>query len=992
MSRYPRGSEWRKWDLHIHSTYSQESRAKLSPQKIFEAASENNISVISITDHSNVDGLDEAWNVWSNGTDSNGKKFSDIIIFFPGVELKANAGKRGVHFLAIFPPETQIKGYSQKVDQKFLKESFLSKIGCSDSDIKGYGSGDYKKGLFAAAVDFKQTAELVRELGGVIIVHHGNKDHALENEIAHPHNASPDELLNTLGNQKTDLMRGCVDICELPNWSSYHQKQQKFYLKTFNKPSVVFSDSHESYECPCPTWIKADPTFEGLRQVLNEPNDRISVYNPPAILEHVRKNRPFYIHSISITPKENEKGWFNNNKVPLNQNLVAVIGNKGTGKSALADIISLLGNTKQFDKFSFLGPKKFRDTKTGKAKQFQAEMSWLDSNTSGPMTLEKNPEAGSVERVKYLPQDFINDICTDLSSSQNSKFYKELQSVIFSHLKEHERLNYNSLAELLEQETEETEKRIKSRIDNITRMNDEIVKLQQQLKPEAKLELQNKLCEKKRFVEQILASKPSKPSTKYIRPEKNQKQKALLTALQKLKEREVHLNGLRDSFAKKRVLINGKISTVRKLSERLIWIKEEAQKFRKEVSDLSDSIGINTDELLQIKIDKILLEKKAKEFQANLEGLNKLLGDHETEFSLMWELVPLQKRIQQYQKDLDKPEKEYQNYLQRRKEWKRQFIEAVGQKSNPERDTLRRFQQELSMIEELPQHIEELTKKRKDYTKKIYQLKTKLKEKLCHFHTPVQQFISEHPIAQQEQFPLSFQVSTSEENFSDFFFKYINQGRNGSFCGAESGRQRLADIINQTDFDNEEDVLAFLDNIMSALQEDLRSSSTQKLSIEAQLKKNMTESDFLNNLFSLTYLKPRYNLRWDGKQVDQLSPGERGQLLLIFYLLIDQNQTPIIIDQPEENLDNQTVYKVLVPCIKEAKEKRQVILVTHNPNLAVVCDAEQIIHAQMDKKDKNLIKYTTGAIENPSINQKIVDVLEGTEPAFTVRKSKYQFG
>ncbi|MCI5119885.1 MAG: PHP domain-containing protein [Candidatus Electrothrix sp. AUS4] len=474
MSKYPRGSEWRKWDLHIHSTYSQESRAKLSPKEIFEAASKNNVAVVSITDHSNVDGLDKAWDVWNNGTDSDGKKFSELITFFPGVELKASTGKRGVHFLAIFPPKTSVKGYQQNVDQKFLKESFLAKIGCSESDIKGCGGGNYKNGLFATSVNFEQTAELVRNLGGVIIVHHGNKDHALEQEIAHPHNASSNELLNTLGNQKENLMKGCVDICELPNWSSYHQRQQKFYLQQFNKPSVVFSDSHESYQFPCPTWIKADPTFEGLRQVLNEPSDRISVQNSPEILEHVRRNRPFYIQSISIKPTGYEEGWFNDT-IPLNQNLVAVIGNKGTGKSALADIIGLLGNTKQFQKFSFLDTKKFRDKKTGKAAHFQAEMSWLDSKTSGPMTLEKNPETGSVEQVKYLPQDFINDICTDLSSSQNSQFYKELQNVIFSHLKEHEQQKHDSLAELLEQETEETERRIKSRIDNITQTNYELL-------------------------------------------------------------------------------------------------------------------------------------------------------------------------------------------------------------------------------------------------------------------------------------------------------------------------------------------------------------------------------------------------------------------------------------------------------------------------------------------------------------------------------------
>jgi len=70
MPEYPRGSEWRKWDLHIHSTYSLENRAKLSPSDIFQAAAIEELAVISITDHSNVDGLDEAWDVWENGTDA----------------------------------------------------------------------------------------------------------------------------------------------------------------------------------------------------------------------------------------------------------------------------------------------------------------------------------------------------------------------------------------------------------------------------------------------------------------------------------------------------------------------------------------------------------------------------------------------------------------------------------------------------------------------------------------------------------------------------------------------------------------------------------------------------------------------------------------------------------------------------------------------------------------------------------------------------------
>ena len=79
----------------------------------------------------------------------------------------------------------------------------------------------------------------------------------------------------------------------------------------------------------------------------------------------------------------------------------------------------------------------------------------------------------------------------------------------------------------------------------------------------------------------------------------------------------------------------------------------------------------------------------------------------------------------------------------------------------------------------------------------------------------------------------------------------------------------------------------------------------------------------------------------------------------------------------------------MVPAIKEARERRQIIIVTHNPNLAVVCDADQVIHAHLDKTDGNRVTYTSGALEEPKIAQHIVDVLEGTKPAFDLRDAKY---
>ena len=94
-------------------------------------------------------------------------------------------------------------------------------------------------------------------------------------------------------------------------------------------------------------------------------------------------------------------------------------------------------------------------------------------------------------------------------------------------------------------------------------------------------------------------------------------------------------------------------------------------------------------------------------------------------------------------------------------------------------------------------------------------------------------------------------------------------------------------------------------------------------------------------------------------------------------------------DQPEENLDSQTVYRLLIPVIKEVKKRRQIIMVTHSPNIAVVYDAEQNIHSHIDRPNGNRVAYTLGSIESPAINKYLVDVLEGTRPAFDNRDSKY---
>jgi len=182
--------------------------------------------------------------------------------------------------------------------------------------------------------------------------------------------------------------------------------------------------------------------------------------------------------------------------------------------------------------------------------------------------------------------------------------------------------------------------------------------------------------------------------------------------------------------------------------------------------------------------------------------------------------------------------------------------------------------------------------------------------------------------------------------------------------------------------------------ILKNLDEDTRDNvptQEKRKDIFKQMKRGKEPVELYDYLFGLDYIQAKYDLKVDDKDLSELSTGERGGLLLIFYLMLDRRDIPLVIDQPEDNLDNESIYQILVTFIKKAKKRRQIIMVTHNPNLAVVADAEQIIHVSIDKKNKiNDFSFSSGSIENPIINRTVVDILEGTMPAFNNRRLKYR--
>jgi len=227
----------------------------------------------------------------------------------------------------------------------------------------------------------------------------------------------------------------------------------------------------------------------------------------------------------------------------------------------------------------------------------------------------------------------------------------------------------------------------------------------------------------------------------------------------------------------------------------------------------------------------------------------------------------------------------------------------------------------------------------------------------------------------------------STATFSERVFSMIKQNF-GPFKGETESQGDLRKVVEIHDINSGDEAIALVDEVLSKIRGGLNAGYSGA-GLERAMRVNRKPSELYDFLYGFEFIEPRYTLRFQETNIEHLSPGQRGALLLIFYLLVDIGHNPIILDQPEENLDNETLVSLLVPVLSEAKKRRQIIMVTHNPNLAVVCDAEQIIYSSFDRKSKSSIQYSSGGIESPQMNRHVVNVLEGTKVAFDNRGGKY---
>lgn len=1041
FTRFERGSEWRRWDLHVHTKGTAKNDNFVSKSfdefcvTFFKKAFAEKVYAVGITDYFNIENYKQVLNFvtridgMSDFTPEE-RTFIKEMLILPNVELRmlpVTDKGRLVNIHCIFNPS-----FIKDIDNDFFNEIKMSSSGkkyqMNKTGLISLGKnidsaldddGAHKKGLstFVVSQDSLQslldTNKNFRD-NTLIIVSNSNNDGASAFQKHY-------DLFEKADVSSLDGVRKFIYEISQVIFSS-NDKDRNYFIgkggtddpKTVVskcgslKPCIHGSDAHTEEKLFKPDedsfcWIKADLTFDGLKQIVYEPEDRVFVGQIPPILSHVEGKKTKYINSLKIDQTSGYSGgngvWFKDVQIPLNKELVAIIGNKGSGKSAVADVIGLAGNTHNDEYFSFLQKKKFLSK--GYAENYYCELFWCDNTSGGQVGLSSKTDHSKGERVRYLPQSYFESLTNDL---EDSGFNQTLKSVTFSHLPKNERLGKETFDDLEEEKNRSIRSELVSLESQLNDSSAELIKLEEKLNPSYKKRLESDIEEKERELKQHVADKPdeipnpSKDDDSVQAKETEKKREELSKLGQELEKinsdisrTEAEVGSL---MIEKQELTNLHDELERFRSDIVTYVKNNGAKFAKFDIKISDVLDVDIKpELVKTKIvskEKVISEK-------GLLLLTKLQIDSRVTIkeedkeavkkaSLVVKRSETEGSISSIKKQLSEPERKYQEYQEKLKQWDSRKNEIEGSKSIS--GSKKFLEEELRYVNnDLKGEIGDKRSKRIEKVKEIY----RKKKEIVDLYNLLKKSVDDR-INSEGDFSSKFKMEVEagfrlDSDFADDFLRHINKTKSGTYCRAE--KKAVTDLFVDKDLLSVDDVVQFLNQTIDSLWEDKRNDITENK--DRYIGDQVTDlSEFYNFLFSLEYLEPVYELKLDGKTLDELSPGEKGALLLVFYLMVDSEEIPLVIDQPEDNLDNKSVFEVLTHFIKNAKKHRQIIIVTHNPNLAVGADAEQIIYVDIDKKGNHEFSYLLGSIENQVLNEKMVEILEGTMPAFDKRKLKYQ--
>lgn len=1019
-----RGSLWNQWDLHVHTPASfhwsgqrlegdlSSTQNKALVDEMIKAMNEAEPAVFAIMDYWTFDG----WFALKQRLAEQGApKLTKKV--FPGIELRLSAPtERRLNAHVIFSdeiPDQHLRDFLsdlkiERTDRSVSKDALIGLARVTAPDML------IKKGHKKEAVDVDDADALLAGYKLAEIKADSYKDaiSKVPDGLAigfMPYDTSDgltevkweDHYAYFLGLLKAspifesrNLELRSAFLCEETDGNRNWIKNFKHGLNGTPRLVVSGSDAHcftgtpgdnnkrgyGDFPSGKKTWIKADPSFRGLKQAILEPSKRSFIGDKPPKLQEVESNKTYYIESIEIskTGSKSDVGqWLSDCDIPLNPDLVAIIGNKGSGKSALADVIASLGNSKQSRYFSFIKRDRFLGKNGEPARHFTGTLTWKDDGIEA-RPLNELPSEEKAELVRYIPQGYFEELCNEHVSGKSNAFEKELRAVIFSHTSEDMRLGALDFDQLTEQQEQSLRNRLGEYRKELASTNASIVRIEEQLQPIEQEKLTELLLLKSKQIEEHEKLKPAEAAapTDVLEPEQRQAADGLAAAstqIEAVKKRTQEIAAETTEFAKRQ-------KSIANIREQLRLLQRAFDQAQQNLVDDLKLLGATWSDLATIDIKMEMLDQKSVEIGRKQ---NELKIESE---KLSSDLKSSTETQQSFTAKLNAPQQQFEAYQRQLAEWNKKLGELTGSPTDPE--TKIGLETRIGQIRLLPDQLKALEEKRLQLSGEIFDTLDAQRKAREELFKPVQDLIQKNSLI-REDYKLQFQatLAASAEAIADQLFALIKQMW-GDFRGQDEALSTIRKLFDKHELNARDGALAFVADLQEKVLQAAKASGSEA-GIFNLVKKGQSAASVYDLIFGLNFLEPRYSLMFQDTQIEQLSPGQRGALLLIFYLLVDKGKTPIILDQPEENLDNETVFRLLVPVLSEAKKQRQIIMVTHNPNLAVVCDAEQIIHASFDRGANSTITYVSGAIENSGLNGMVVTVLEGTKPAFENRSRKY---
>lgn len=923
-----RGSEWRRWDLHLHTKGTNKNDCYTCAdiasfcKLLFKKAVEKEIYAIGITDYfsiaryKEVKAYQDAINTNPDFTDKE-KSFIGNILLLPNVELRmlpvTDRGKL-VNIHCIFNPDYVnnlendfFSSLSFKVSGQDFKMNEAGLIGLGKHyDVNLDDRAAYKAGVEHFITSYDRLQELfenntkLRE-NTLIVVSNSNNDgnsaYQKHYDLFEHENGSLDEVRRVIYNMSDCIFSSNEKDIAYFLGNGVDTKEQVIKRIRTLKPCIHGCDAHTESKLFEPDnnrycWIKADLTFYGLKQIVYEPEERVRIQE----LKPEEKKAYHLIDTILL----NEPGFWEE-RIPLNQNLNTIIGGRSTGKSTLLAAIA----KKITPSISLESD---RQNEFVNKHVPSLSIKWADDTTA------------QARDIEYYGQGYLYNM------ARSSEKTNELIGGIVLGSEQGEKLvAYNSSCEELKKQLSH---------DLLDLFQNQALLDEQEKKSRETGNKDGILVELKRIEEQIAAAT-----------------KSLGMSEEDLK----HFREMETLIAEKKKLIDSCDADIR-LFEKM----EIATPFR---SDYAESRGFEN--LSDINENKTRLSEEYHQFVVKAENVwigiirKYHAATQQVKDRLSIEIQAIEEE-ELYKKGV--------KYIQQNN-----VLTELKKRQTSEQKTL-------SVIVEYEKTIKSLSEKQ-----------ASLKQNIVNTHLKFSSLIDDIIASLFIDFggvKINVEKKVRKADISDFIEARFNRRGGERQSYIEHIRD---DYSSQTRRVCEE----FLDK---ALQNQIDLKSSYEID-------NVAKEFFTTNWFVIGY-----KVTYQDDSFASMSEGKKAFVILKLLLDFSKKECPILLDQPEDSLDNRAIYYELVEYIKTKKKRRQIIIVTHNPNLVVGADSENVIVANQqgsnsENRDKVKFQYVNGSLENSKkkddgcftvlesqgVREHVCDILEGGDDAFKKREAKYGF-